>query len=635
MFDYIRQHTRIALLVVVLLIIPSFVFFGIEGYSGFTQARQPVATVDGREISRMEWEAAHRQEVDRLRQQMPGLDVRIFDTPQMRMATLNRLVQDRVLLAASQAMHLVPSNQTLQRELLSLPVIESLRRADGSIDVQQYRELLAAQGLTPETFEADLRRRLALQQVVAGVASTSFTAQAVSSAAMGTFLQRREIQVARYETASFKPQVQVTDAEIEAHYRGNQERYLSPETVAIQYLELDLDTMAARVTLPEAEVRSYYDQNAGLYTTPEQRRTRHILITAERGAPASEREQARTQLAQLLAQLRDDPSRFEELARAHSQDPGSAQQGGDLDYISRGAMVAPFEQAAFALKPGEISEIVETEFGYHLIQVVDVRGGERRPYEAVREEIAAGLRQQLAQREFAQAAETFTNTVYEQSDSLEPAAQALKLEIRTAQDVTRQPAGDAQGALANPRFLAALFAQDVLRDKRNTEAVEVGPNRLAAARITAYSPARTRPLEEVREAIREELVTRKAADLARQAGERDLAAWRQDAAQAQLPEKIVVSRDDPAGVPSQVLRAVLQADAAQLPAWVGVDLEGEGYAVVRVNAVTAPEEIPPQARTEYSTAWANAQSLAYIETLKRRYKAKVTVTPSELGEEQN
>ena len=235
---------------------------------------------------------------------------------------------------------------------------------------------------------------------------------------------------------------------------------------------------------------------------------------------------------------------------------------------------------------------------------------------------------QQAQKQFAEAAETFSNLVYEQADSLKPAADRLKLEIRTAQGVQRQPQG-VTGVLGNERLLAALFAPDAIDKKRNTEAIETGSNQLAAARVVKHSPARTRPLDEVREAVRARLVAQRAAELAREEGEKQLQAWKAGGTATGLSAAQTVSRENAQGLAQPVLTAALSADPKSLPAWVGVSLGNEGYAVVKVEKVLPREARPAQALTQevqqYSQWWASAESQAYYEALKTRFKARILV----------
>lgn len=318
------------------------------------------------------------------------------------------------------------------------------------------------------------------------------------------------------------------------------------------------------------------------------------------------------------------------MAKKSSQDPGSAVQGGDLGFFARGAMVKPFEEAAFALKKGEISDVVESDFGYHIILLTDTKTPRQPSFDELRVSLEAQLRQEQAQRKFAEVAEAFANGVYEQSDSLQPVAEKLKLKLQSASNVTRVPASGVSGALANSKFLQALFSAESLEQKRNTEAVEVGTSQLAAGRVVQYTPALTLAFDAVRTQVHKLYVQEKSAELARLDGEAKLAAWKAnpDAAKG-LSSPIVVARDQLQGQPSALVDAVLAASADVFPAWVGVDLGAGGYIVSRVNRlVPAPavdEQLMAQRQRQYVQWLADAEVWAYYESLKSHFKAQIKV----------
>jgi len=621
MFDFVRNHTRLVLGFLLLLIVPSFVFFGVQGYTRFTEAgNETVAKVDGVAITRAEWDAAHARNVERVRRQSPDIDPQLLDSAPARRDTLDGMVRERVLLAAANKLQLHPSVARMAMLFDSDPQLAGLRGADGKIS----RDLLAAQGLTPEMFDQRLRQDFAMQQVLAGITQTAVVPAATAAAAIDPLLQRREIQLQRLDPATYRAAVAPTDAEIEAYYKANESRFQAPEQAQIEYVVLDLEPLAKAVAVPEEDLRTYYAQNASRYTVAEERRASHILINAPQDMPAAERAKARERAESLLAEVRKNPASFAEVARKNSQDPGSAARGGDLDFFSRGAMVKPFEDAVFAMKRGEIGNLVESDFGFHIITLTDQRGGEKKAFEDVRAEIEAEVRKSLAQRRWSEAAEQFTNTVYEQSDSLQPVVDSLKLEKRTA-TVQRTPAPDATGALASAKLLQAAFASDSLLNKRNTDAVEVGPNQLASARVVTHMPARTLPLADVRDAVRARLIDEQSTALARKDGEARLAALRQAPTET-LPTTVTVSRAQRQGLPAAVIDAALRADGGALPAVEGVDLGPQGYVVVRVTKVLPRDPAPggdEPLRLQYGQAWAAAEADAYLGALKTRFKVDV------------
>lgn len=629
MFDYIRNNTRLMGILLALFIVPAFVLVGVDGYRNMGGRGETVAIVAGVPIKKEEWDNAHRSEVDRMRANQPNLDLKLFDTDQARFATLERLIQDRVLTTAAQKFNLMTSDSKLARELQQNESIAALRKPDGSLDVERYRQLLAAQGMSPEMFESQMRRDLSRQQVVQAVSASSFSTPAVANVALKAFFERREVQQQRFDPAAFSDKVQVSEADVADHYNANPAQFQAPEQADVAYVVLDMDTVMHGISVSDADVQSYYEQNAKRYSTPEERRASHILITAPTSAPAAEREAAKAKATDLLAQVRQSPESFATVAKQNSQDPGSAANGGDLSYFQRGAMVKPFEDAAFSLAKEGISDVVESDFGYHIIRLTDIRPSVQRPLDAVKAEITTELKRQLAQKAFADKAEQFGNLVYEQSESLAPAVERLKLKLLTADGVGRVPGPSVPPVLSNAKLLDALFSPDSIEKKHNTESTEVGPNQLVSARIVAHRPAHTLPLEEVKAQVRKRLMGEKAQAMAREAGEKALAAGKAGETLPKLSALQVVSRDKPLTLTPKELTGVLRADMANAPAWVGLDLGAQGYAVykvVRTLERDAPAAgVAEQELRQYGQWWGSAEGMAYLNALKTRFKVEIKV----------
>lgn len=630
MLESIRKHSKFVMILLFLLIIPSFIFVGID-QSYFSGSSPTVARVDGQDITQNDWDNAHRYESDRLRAENPGIDAKLLDSPQARYATLERMVRDRVLQVAAQKMHLVTSDAALASTLQKIPAIASLRKPDGSLDAEGYRALLAAQGMTPEGYEASLRRDMSLGQVLGNVMNTALATPAVANAAMDAFLQRREIQVAQFMAKDFASQVQVKEDDLKAFYQANLAKFQQSEQAKIEYVVLDLKTVRDGIELNESDLQTYYKENASrLAGGQEERRASHILVNAPKSMPAAEREAAKAKAQAIDEKIKANPASFAEVAKAESQDTGSAGSGGDLGYFARGAMVPEFEQTAFGMQKGEISGVVESEFGFHIIQLTDVKQPEVPSFASVREKIVNDLKDQQAQRKFAEVAEVFANTVYEQADSLQPAVDKLGLKLQAVDGVTREPKTDAEGVLASEAFLEALFSADSIDNKRNTDAIDIGSNQMVSGRVVSYQPAKQLAFEEVTERVKTLYVAQQAAVLAREAGEAKLAEWRVDASKAQgLLPAVVVSRDNSVGMPSQVLNAALQAKTDALPAWEGVSMGDAGYAIVKVNKIVPQDErsedFARQASLQYVQLMSTAEGAAYYELLKKKFDVQFKV----------
>ncbi|WP_269632738.1 SurA N-terminal domain-containing protein [Pelomonas sp. BJYL3] len=625
MFDFVRKHNRLFQLILLVLILPSFVALGVNGYSNFMDgSNAAVAQVDGQKITRAEWDAAHRQQSERLRQQMPNLDPKLLDSPEVRQRSLDNLVRERVLQSAVRLQHWQVSDEQLKHVFQTDPQFAALRQPDGSLNAS----LLASQGMNGPMFERRLRDSLAQDQVLRGVANSAVGSGTLSAQAFDAFFQRREVRLLTLSPAEFAAQVKPADAEIEAYFKdpANASKFQLPEVAQIEYVVLDAEALKAGVTVAEKDLKDYYEQNLNRYTVAEERRASHILIKADKAAPEAEKAKARARAEELLAQVQKAPASFADVARKNSQDEGSAVRGGDLDFFPRkNGMVEPFAAAAYALKVGEISKVVETEFGFHIIQLTAVRGGDTKSFDSVRAEIENEVRKQLAQKRYAELAETFSNTVYEQSDSLKPIAEKLGLSIRSAL-VQRKPAADAQGPLASAKLLDLVFSKDSLQNKRNTEAVEFGPSQLVAAHVTDYKPARMPAFDDVKAQVTQLLVARQAAAMAVKAGAEKLAALKASGDVGSLQAAQTVSRIQPGKLPPQVLKAILQADASKLPSFVGLEAGDGSYVIAAVTQVLPREgqaADPVRAAQQYAKAWSTAETEAYFKALKTQLKTTI------------
>jgi peptidyl-prolyl cis-trans isomerase D len=623
MFDFIRNHSRLTLGFLLLLVVPSFVVFGIEGYSRFSSpGRETVAKVAGHNITQAEWETAHERVLDRARR--GGGDAEQAKSEQARMDTLDALTRERVLMAAADDQHLYPTVPRMARLFDADPQYAGLRGPDGRIS----RDMLASIGMTPEMFDQRLRQEYGMRQVLAGVSMSGLLPSGSAKLSLDALFQRREVQVQRFAVAAYRAKIAPSDADIEAYYKSHEGEFRSTEQAQIEYVVFDHDVLARTISVDDKDARKFYDDNVKTrFTVPEERRASHILIQAD-ASDSKARAQAKARAEELLAQARAKPGSFAELAKKHSQDTASASVGGDLEWARRGSMAAkPLEDAVFGLKVGEIAGPVETEFGYHVVTLTAQRGGQVRPYEEAKAEVLSEMRKAAVAKRWAAEAVEFTNMAYEQPDSLQPLVDKFKVEKKTA-TVQRSPLPGATGPLASAKLLAGVFSTDSIRNKRNTDAVEFGPNQLAAARVLQHEPSRLKPLAEVRELARERVIATQAAALARKDGEARLAAVRASSSEA-LPETLTVSRQQAAGLPVPLVEAAFRADPAKLPSVEGVDLGAAGYAVLRVSKVLPPD-LPPGAdkmlEAQVAQAFAGAETEAYLEALKRRYKLEVKPT---------
>ncbi len=650
MFDWIRKHQRLMQLLLLLLIFPAFAFFGIQGYEQFFSSEGALATVGDAKITRQEFEAAQRQQGEQLRQALGDrYDPSMLETPQARQRILDSLIAQRALLIDAIDHRIVVPDSRLRATIRAT----GIGGAEEAFDMDRYRDMLRARGQSEAGFEAEVRREVALQTMPEAIAQTVTVPASVVDGVLGFAEQTREVRELLFAPAPFESDIRPTDEQLSSWYERNASAFEEPEHARVAYLVLTEDAIARNIAVSAEDARGYYEQNKARFTTAEQRRASHILIRVDPGASVEQRNAAREKAQAIERQLKEGAD-FATLARTESQDPGSANSGGDLGFFTRDMMVQPFADAAFSLAEGQTSGVVETEFGLHIIRLTDIRPATQKSFETVRPEIESEIRTQQAATRYAEAADTFSNLVYEQPDSLEPAAQRFGLKIETA-DVQRD--GNAELPREHPlndrRLLEALFRGDSIETKNNTEAVEVGPRKLAAARILEYHRSRQRPFDEVKDDVRKRLVAEEAHALAVKAAEARLAQLRKDesakpAGGAQpgksskpagpQPDAFgaarTVRRSAPGDFPAAALEPVFRAPVDTLPSYVGVDLGEQGYALYEIVRVTPPDEALVAQRRD---AYRQQLSQAYSQQLLGDYvasviaDAKVVRYPERLG----
>jgi len=627
MFEYIQRNKKIMHILLIVLIFPAFAFFGVDGYKRFNNSSAKAAWVDGREISVAEWDQAHKAEVDRMAASMPGMDVAMFDTPAMKFMALERIIRSKVLEVSASKLNIKISDQKLAKAIGEVDSFASLKKPDGSFDIEKYKSFLSAQGMTPEIFESRVRADLSVRQVIGGVGSSSFSPVSQATTTLDAFLQQREIQVAIFSSSDFFDAAKPTDDDIKNYFASHAKEYQTSETVDIEYVVLDLPTVEKTITVTESELKTYFDQNQNLLNSKEERRASHILISAAKDASAADKKIALAKAQTLLVTLKKSPELFADLAKKNSQDPGSSAKGGDLDFFARGAMVKPFEDIAFSMKKGDISDVVETEFGYHLIQVTDIKSAAKTSYQEAKASLEQDLKRDLAKKKYAEFADQFSNTVYEQSDSLKPVAQKLKLDIQVARDISKQSAPSSKAPWANPKLLQAIFSADAIEKKNNSEAVETSANQLVSARVVAHKPAASLQIDDVKPIIVQAVLSEKSLQLAKTQGKESFATWQKDISSAKFQAPVVISREQSQKLPTALVEAALRSDTSKLPLLVGVDLGTKGYGVVKINSVLPPLAVADRKDSvgKYAKAWTSAESMAYFSYLKSLFKVEYLV----------
>lgn len=628
MFDFVRTHQRLAQAVLLILILPAFVFFGIAGYEQMFSDADSVASVEGEPIARAHYEQVQRQQAQQVQQMMgESFDPALLDTPEARAQVLEDLITRQAMFVDARRNRLTVTPAEIQKAILDSH--QDLRDKDGKFDVDAYRRLLSANNLTPAQYEAQIGQSLAVGAVERAVTQSALVPATVLDAVFASQENRRVVRTLLLPASRHEKGLTPTDEQLKAYYEANQARFEQPESVDISYVVLRRDAMLPADAQPsDGDLKTFYAKHAGRFNQPAEREASHILLKWPEGADDAAKAKVREQAEALLAQARANPDGFAELARKHSQDTGSAAEGGSLGYFERDTMVKPFADAAFALdKPG-LTDVVESEFGYHVIKVTGIKGGGEKPLAEVRDELLKMWREEEAARRYTPEAEALSNMAYEQSESLKPLAERFKLKVEQAKGVGRRPAADApkDSVLGSARLHDLLYAPDALEERRNTTAIEVAPGVLVTARVDAHHPKRVQPLAEVREQVRAQWVASEAARLAREAGEKQVQALNDGSAKAPagLSESTTVSRAQPGRLSSGVLKAALAAPADKLPHWVGAEVGQDGYQLVLVEKALPPDEQAMQRRSAYEgqlrQLLAASDGQGWVEALKRSMK---------------
>lgn len=636
MFDAIRNNKRIVQIFLVAITLP-FAFWGVESYVRNVGRNSDAASVGGSKISQPEFAQALRDQQERMRRALGReFNPAMFDTPEARQAILDSLVTQRLLLLQAGKANLTASDDQLRQFLSAIPALQE----DGKFSLRRYEQALQSQGLTQAGFEAKLRQDLTLQQLVSAVTDTSIVSHGAAERVLAVQLEEREVSEAAFQPQKFASQVKIGAEQVKAYYETNRRMFEAPEQVRAEFIVLSLEGLAQQVTVSEDEIKARYESNAARYKQAEERRASHILIQAPKDAPEAEQKAARAKIDGILQQLRKSPGDFAKLATEYSQDPGSASKGGDLGYFPRGAMVKPFEDAVFSMKENQTSDVVRSDFGFHIIRLTGIRAEKGRSFNEAHDEIANELKAEAAAKKFAEAADGFSNMVYEQADSLKPAAEKYKLTIRQTGffDKANRTAAGPLGS--NDKLFSALFSDDAVKNRRNTEAVEVAPNTLVAARVLEHKPAELRPLDAVKADIEKKLAAEEAAKLAQKEGESKLAMLvkGENAGVAWSPPQVVL-RQGMRGLPPEGLKAIFKAPSDKLPSYAGVQLPGGAYVIYRVTQIRpgAVKEDDPRAkaqRAQLAQLSGSEDFNAYLAALKARYPVEINKAALESKERQ-
>lgn len=627
MFDFVRTHQRLMQFILLLVILPPFVLGGGSFiYSKFAND-DAVAIIGKQSISTQEFE-------QRLRQ----LDPRLLERPDTKQRVLDDMIAERVVLEEATRGHLNASNDQIRDYLYS----QAPELADPKLSAKEKQQRLEAFAMSVGTSSTMLPsligKQVTRQNVVMGLVESGFASKTAAEQYVSFLQQERDVQPFVFKSSDYASAVKVTDDMLKAYYDQHIKQFEVPEHVKLEYVVYSPDAISEQLTATEDDVKKYYEENKSkeMFAIKPQWHAAHILVGVTKTATEDQKKAAKAKAEQLLAEVRKTPGDFAKIAKANSDDKGSGERGGDLGFFGDHDMVPQFQEAVAKLKTGEISDLVLSDYGYHIIQLIEAKPAGVKSLEEARGEIVNAWKKDLSTKRFTEGLETFKNTVYEQADSLQPAVEKLsdkvKLKIVSADNIAREPAAGAlpNSPLANAEFLKAVFADDAIKSKHNTAAVEVGPNTFASGRVVEYVAATKKPLDQVKDEVSKAVLQEETTKLAKKAGEEKLAALKAKDDASGFGTLQTISRTNPGNIDPKVAEAVLKADGSKLPAYIGVELPNQGYGVYRISRVGQPAKLSDsdaalraQISQRMSGMMANQEYYLYIESLKQKYKVKV------------
>ncbi len=622
MLHFIRETAKgwVAWVIISLLIVP-FALWGINSYFE-NGASANVAIVNGTEISLQEYQQTYQQQRNRIRSMLgANANADLVDSLLKPQDIIEGLVERELLLQAAVENGFRVSDQQLA---MQIQAIEAFQQS-GQFSKPTYERLLRNQGYSTAYFESSMLQDSLISQINSGLKGTSIVTPADLDRYIRLKNQEREVSSLVIPAAKYEKNVSVNEEEISKYYDENAQRFVNPETVSVSYVELKVSDLQSTIAATEEDLRKVYEEQKSSFGVGEERKASHILIQIEN----SDAEKAALDKANELVKKIKAGESFASLAKLNSEDPGSAEQGGDLGYFGKGLMDPAFEAATFALKEGEVSEPVKTSFGYHIIKLEKIRGGSQKPFEQVRDDLKQIFTQQKAEEQFFDQAELMANQAYEQPDSLEAVAEALNLEIKTSESFTT---AGGKGIAAHQKLVQLAFSNDVLKQGFNSEPIEVGVNHLVVIHKKDHEPESQKNLDEVKTDVKMILEKQSANKQAEAAGQKVISSINNDGADPVSvakelglvwTEKSFITRRD-TKLDRNVVSAVFKK---QKPAENKVLTEGVGrrngdYIVYQLSAVRAPDlskvgaAEKQQLSKELNRVYSNEEFEDYLSSIK-------------------
>ena len=619
MLDKFRSYaqTKAAQVILALVLIP-FALFGIDSYLNQAGNNLSIAKVDGYKIALPEYNRAIENVRNRMMSEGKKLDPAMFDSFEFKESVVDGLITKQLINNDIKKSQFKITDQQLSQYIIGMPDFQK----DGKFSQELYDKVLQNNQLNPKKFEESIRNDLLIQQVRDGLQKLTFIPPNNLTETLKATSQQREVTVAEFKTKEYMTKANISEKDMQAFYDQNKAKFLAPEQVKAEFVVFSLTSILPSITVSEDEVKAFYKTNADKYQNQQQREASHILIAASKNAAPAEKAKAKAKAEDVLGQIKKNPKQFEELATKYSQDPESAKKGGDLGAFGRGMMVKPFDDAVFSMKVNEISGIVESDFGYHIIKLTKVIG-EGGGFDAIKPQIKAELIYQKAQDKYAALAEDFSNKVYEQSSSLDVVSKKFNLPIQKTDWISRN---ESDKFFKNEALMNALYSKESIKDRRNTEAIEVTPNNLISARVVDYQAQSTKPFAEVKKSIEDYLKFEAAKKLVATEGEAALKSVADASRKIDWQATVLVDRKNTKGLSQAVTNHAYKMPTDKLPSYSGFVDGNNGYVIVKVSKVAFPNDDNEENKKEFASSYTEALSSEYLSAYLKGLKAKSSVS---------
>ncbi len=619
MLEKFRSYaqTKAAQIILALILVP-FALFGIDSYLNQAGNNLSIAKVNGYKIALPEYNRAIENVRNRIMSEGKKVDPAMFDSFEFKESVIDGLITKQLLNNDIKKSRFRITDQQLSQYIIGMPEFQK----DGKFSQEIYDKVLQNNQLTPKKFEESIRNDLLIQQVRDGLQKLTFIPPNNLAETLKATSQQREISIAEFKTKEYMTKANIAEKDMQAFYDQNKSKFLAPEQVKAEFVVFSLANILPTINVTEDEIKSFYKVNADKYQNQQQREASHILIAASKNAPPAEKAKAKAKAEDVLNQIRKNPKQFEELATKYSQDPESAKKGGDLGSFGRGMMVKSFDDAVFSMKVNEISNIVESDFGYHIIKLTKIIG-EGGGFDAMRPQIKAELIYQKGQEKFAALAEEFSNKVYEQSSSLDPVSKRFNLPIQKTDWISRN---DSDKFFKNEALMSALYSKESIKDHRNTEAIEVTPNNLISARVVDYKAQSTKLFADVRKNIEDYLKFESAKKMVASEGEVALKSLTDASRKIEWQPATLVDRKNTKGLSDAVVNHAYKMPTDKLPSYSGFIDGNNGYVIVKVNKVSFPNDSNEENKQAFASDYSEALSAEYLSAYLKGLKAKASVS---------